>query len=217
MKLSSRVQVSQVGGARLKYSRRRKSFRDLICPLERTGNPPASEERKEGEFGRRGDKRRTRRVRNRCVRGTRGFLGMGPPLGSSSHKTPRDLSSFSSFVISHLQQNRADERERERERSTSAGFYPKYPRTRKEAWADSATDPPSSQWTLIISEVPRRFPRFSRGSSSNHRDLPIVEFDVSICWFEGTVFTTWNVSIHKLRHRVSESPGSPRVNSFLFF
>lgn len=115
LKLSSRVQVSQVGGARLKYSRRRKSFRDLICPLERTGNPPASEERKEGEFGRRGDKRRTRRVRNRCVRGTRGFLGMGPPLGSSSHKTPRDLSSFSSFVISHLQQNRADERERERD------------------------------------------------------------------------------------------------------
>lgn len=90
---------------------------------------------------------------------------------------------------------------------------------RKEAWADSATDPPSSQWTLIIGEVPRRFPRFSPGSSSNDRDLPIVEFDVSICSFdfEGTAFTTWNVSIHKLRHRVSKSPGSSRVDSFLFF
>lgn len=122
------------------------------------------------------------------------------------------------FILCNLTPpTKPSRRERERERSTSAGFYPKYPRTRKEAWADSATDPPSSQWTLIIGEVPRRFPRFSRGSSSNHRDLPIVEFDVSICWFEGTVFTTWNVSIHKLRHRVSESPGSPRVDSFLFF
>lgn len=143
-----------------------------------------------------------------------------PGHGSSSHKTRRDLSSFSSFVTSHLQQNRADEREKVRERdlSTSAGFYPNI-RMRKEAWADSATDPPSSQWTLIIGEVPRRFPRFSPGSSSNDRDLPIVEFDVSICSFdfEGTAFTTWNVSIHKLRHRVSKSPGSSRVDSFLFF
>lgn len=144
-----------------------------------------------------------------------------PGHGSSSHKTRRDLSSFSSFVTSHLQQNRADEREKVREREIFPRRldFTQNIRMRKEAWADSATDPPSSQWTLIIGEVPRRFPRFSPGSSSNDRDLPIVEFDVSICSFdfEGTAFTTWNVSIHKLRHRVSKSPGSPRVDSFLFF
>lgn len=144
-----------------------------------------------------------------------------PGHGSSSHKTRRDLSSFSSFVTSHLQQNRADEREKVREREIFPRRldFTQNIRMRKEAWADSATDPPSSQWTLIIGEVPRRFPRFSLGSSSNDRDLPIVEFDVSICSFdfEGTAFTTWNVSIHKLRHRVSKSPGSSRVDSFLFF
>lgn len=144
-----------------------------------------------------------------------------PGHGSSSHKTRRDLSSFSSFVTSHLQQNRADEREKVREREIFPRRldFTQNIRMRKEAWADSATDPPSSQWTLIIGEVPRRFPRFSPGSSSNDRDLPIVEFDVSICSFdfEGTAFTTWNVSIHKLRHRVSKSPGSSRVDSFLFF
>lgn len=147
-----------------------------------------------------------------------------PGHGSSSHKTRRDLSSFSSFVTSHLQQNRADERERGRERdlSTSAGFYPKYPHEKRDLGRQRgrsslfSMDPHNRRGSASFSTF---FTRIQPGSSSNDRDLPILEFDVSICSFdfEGTPFTTWNVSIHKLRHRVSKSPGSPRVDSFFFW
>lgn len=61
------------------------------------------------------------------------------------------------------------EREEEREIFPRRLDFTQNIRTRKETWADSAADPPSSQWTLIIGEVPRRFPCFSRGFN---QDLP---------------------------------------------